>query len=318
MLKLSSRDITGPDKAAALREFYGRELMRLDVIAQDTGGPTYFDARIANLSWATWAACDGSAFAGVRTKPLLEDGCDDLFFAVTTAGLQVEVGQDAFAVQPGGALLLSKARAYRYLNNGPDKTACILVPRARMAMLLPHLGEAPHMHFAPGTAGLDLVFGYASLVATSGSATPELREKAAAHLLELMASIIDPGREAGGASDPERLAEARFEAIKRSIRSNLLLPGLSLERIAQLHGITPRYVQRLFERSGDSFSDFVRRERLAQAWLTLTDPRQAGRRILSVALECGFNDITTFNRAFRRTFGVTPREARENRLRQDR
>jgi AraC-like DNA-binding protein len=39
-------------------------------------------------------------------------------------------------------------------------------------------------------------------------------------------------------------------------------------------------------------------------------PRQGGRRISEIAFECGFNDLSYFNRCFRRRFGLTPSAAR--------
>ena len=38
--------------------------------------------------------------------------------------------------------------------------------------------------------------------------------------------------------------------------------------------------------------------------------RPAGRRISDIAFDCGFNDLSYFNRCFRRRFGLTPTAAR--------
>jgi AraC-like DNA-binding protein len=38
----------------------------------------------------------------------------------------------------------------------------------------------------------------------------------------------------------------------------------------------------------------------------LTDPRCAGMTISAVAFGAGFNDLSTFNREFRRCYGATP------------
>ncbi|HZZ95089.1 MAG TPA: AraC family transcriptional regulator [Usitatibacter sp.] len=59
-----------------------------------------------------------------------------------------------------------------------------------------------------------------------------------------------------------------------------------------------------------SFSAFVAHYRLEAASRALRDPAAAGTPILSIALDCGFNSVGPFNRAFRARFGVTPREYR--------
>jgi len=38
----------------------------------------------------------------------------------------------------------------------------------------------------------------------------------------------------------------------------------------------------------------------------LMDPRRAGEKIISVALDAGFANVSYFNRAFRRVYGDTP------------
>jgi AraC-like DNA-binding protein len=42
----------------------------------------------------------------------------------------------------------------------------------------------------------------------------------------------------------------------------------------------------------------------------LTGPSANRRGITAIAYECGFNDLSYFNRSFRRRFGLTPSEAR--------
>lgn len=304
--RLSSTDLEGPGKIAALRELYGRELMRAELIATAQDDAVAFEATVASLDGVAWARCRAASVDFARTRELVQDGSDDLLLSTTTEGYTLHVGGREMVVPAGGAVLASNARAYRVCNHRPGVTTGIQLPRAGLARLIPRLGEAPFLPLPAGTPGIDLVFGYARLITEARGMTPALIEKASAHLIELIASVIEPGRDAGPAS----VAEARLDAVKREVRAQAALPGLTLERFARLHGVTPRYVQRLFEREGDSFSDFLRRERLERARRMLCDPAKPGRRVLAIALECGFGDITTFNRAFRRAFGHTPTEAR--------
>jgi AraC-like DNA-binding protein len=74
--------------------------------------------------------------------------------------------------------------------------------------------------------------------------------------------------------------------------------------------VTPRYVQRLFEGEGTTFSEFVLNERLLRVQRMLADPRYAGWTVSAIALEVGFGDVSYFNRRFRRRFGASPTEHR--------
>jgi AraC-like DNA-binding protein len=66
----------------------------------------------------------------------------------------------------------------------------------------------------------------------------------------------------------------------------------------------------LFEAERTTLSKFVLGQRLAQAYRILADPRHGDRMIGTVAFGVGFGDLSTFNRAFRRRFGMTPSDVR--------
>jgi AraC-like DNA-binding protein len=76
--------------------------------------------------------------------------------------------------------------------------------------------------------------------------------------------------------------------------------------VARRQGISPRYLQRLLETSGTSFSARVNELRLQRAFVLLTEPHGRGRRISDIALQAGFSDVSHFNRMFRRRFGDSP------------
>jgi len=81
--------------------------------------------------------------------------------------------------------------------------------------------------------------------------------------------------------------------------------------------MTTRYVHELFENEGFTFSSFVRDQRRACAHRMLSDPRIADRTIGSIAFDAGFDDLSYFNRIFRRRYGAPPGEIRHSRLKPD-
>ena len=103
---------------------------------------------------------------------------------------------------------------------------------------------------------------------------------------------------------------ARLHAAKTDILENLTTPGLSISDIASRHNITPRYLQKLFESEGATFSQFLLEQRLGRAHRMLGDSRLAARTISAIALEAGFGDLSHFNRGFRRRFGESPSDTR--------
>jgi AraC-like DNA-binding protein len=103
---------------------------------------------------------------------------------------------------------------------------------------------------------------------------------------------------------------ARLGAIKADIVDNLACDNLSAATVAARHRLPVRYMQRLFETEGVTFTDFVLDARLTRAHRMLVDPRLANLKVGAVACEAGFGDLSYFNRTFRRRYGATPSDVR--------
>jgi RhtB (resistance to homoserine/threonine) family protein len=104
----------------------------------------------------------------------------------------------------------------------------------------------------------------------------------------------------------------RLRAIKADIARNLD-GDVSAGALSLRHCISPRYIHKLFEAENMSLSRFVLGQRLERVHCMLTDPCHADRTIADIALAAGFGDLSTFNRQFRRHFGVTPSDVRYGR-----
>jgi len=129
-----------------------------------------------------------------------------------------------------------------------------------------------------------------------------------------MAAVVAATRGGRAAAEGRGIAAARLRAIMIDIRTHLDDGDLSVAKVAQRQRMTPRYVHKLFEKEGFTFSSFVRDQRLASAHRMLSDPRLADRSIGSVAFDVGFGDLSYFNRTFRRRYGATPGEIRQSAL----
>ena len=93
---------------------------------------------------------------------------------------------------------------------------------------------------------------------------------------------------------------------------DIAYPELSLAKVAQSLSISARYLQRLLESSGTSFTAHVTELRLKHAFTLLTAENLIDVHICDIALQAGFSDISHFNRLFRSRFGETPKGVRAN------
>lgn len=102
-----------------------------------------------------------------------------------------------------------------------------------------------------------------------------------------------------------------LERVFQSIEMHLSDPHLNLEQVATKHGISMRYLQKLFETVGDSFGHYVKLRRLERCRMDLLSPLHAQKSISEILFQWGFNDSASFSRAFREQYGVSPREYRK-------
>ena len=89
-------------------------------------------------------------------------------------------------------------------------------------------------------------------------------------------------------------------------------PGLTVGRLAErLNTPEHRLRQVINQQLGyRNFAAFLNEYRVSAAKTALSDPAQARRQVLQIALDLGYGSIAPFNRAFRASAGMTPTQFR--------
>ncbi|HOZ78450.1 MAG TPA: AraC family transcriptional regulator [Ferruginibacter sp.] len=101
----------------------------------------------------------------------------------------------------------------------------------------------------------------------------------------------------------------RIERVMEYMNLNFQ-KNISLNEAAKLTNMTPVSFSRFFKmRTGITFMDSLLEMRLGQSSRLLIDTTQS---VSEVAYNCGFNNISNFNRLFKKKKGCTPKEFREN------
>lgn len=98
--------------------------------------------------------------------------------------------------------------------------------------------------------------------------------------------------------------------VQEFIIANLGEPDLGPQKIAAAFRFSPRYLHRLFSEFDITVSDWIKRRRLQRSLHELRDDRFNSQSITQIALKNGFNDSSSFSRAFKAEFHVSPRDAR--------
>ncbi len=90
---------------------------------------------------------------------------------------------------------------------------------------------------------------------------------------------------------------------------------ISLHSVAKQLDVTPRELSQVInENEQKNFSEFINHYRIEKAKTLLVDPKYANEKIATIAYDCGFGNVTSFNLAFKAETEITPSQYR-NRFR---
>jgi AraC-like DNA-binding protein len=308
-----STDMFPEEKRLAMwREVYGRGIARVD-IEPLTEEPFHADVTFNLLPDVAIASGSRSAAHYRVTQELLKDPRDIIAVSILRSG-------EASAIQFGNELIGGVGSAS--VLSGADPSVSTLatdgnfitlaLSRPAIAALAPDFEAAFGRPIPADDPALRLLVKYLDAVLAADELDhPAVARSVSAHILDLVALALGARGDRAEAALGGAKA-ARLKALKADVMSMLGNCELSSEMIAGRHNISSRYVRKLFEQEGSSFTSFVLGERLARVRGMLRDTRYAHLTIAQLAHACGFNDISYFNRAFRRHFGATPTEVRGN------
>jgi AraC family transcriptional regulator len=207
------------------------------------------------------------------------------------------IGGRSMLAEPNTVLLFHPRHPHRIshpINGGDDCTSLHFAPE--------HLDDAlSGVALGPRYWVLDGPSQQAVHVATHiarAHADTLAREEAAMSILRLLANAPEP---------PVDRHAATVDALRERIAADPADPA-TLQTLSRGVGMSPYELARRFRaRTGSSIHQYRLRLRLL---LALSRLRDGASDVTSLAFELGFSSHAHFTTAFRRMFGMTPREAR--------
>ena len=196
---------------------------------------------------------------------------------------------------------------FRAVYGGEHGGRCAIatMPRAMMEQRAPWLRGRPHRKLAADARFSDhLRLHMMELMAgPMGETATSLLTDSLCNLVALAAAEDFPS---------SRLEpELQMEALFAFCREHLHDADLSAQHAADHIGISVRTLHARFRQIGQTFGRWLLEQRLEGCRAALRDPRQRPQNISQIAYAWGFNDLSYFNRAFRRRFDITPRDWRD-------
>jgi AraC-like DNA-binding protein len=98
--------------------------------------------------------------------------------------------------------------------------------------------------------------------------------------------------------------------IRRHIDDNLASADLNADAIADVFAMSRASLYRLFKPLG-GVSEYIRSRRLRRIFFELRSAGRNGRRTGEIGLRWGFSNESSFNRAFKAAYGISPASLRE-------
>lgn len=263
-----------------------------------------------------WRVSDVTCTSGPRDPCYVEQHSAFSIALVTDGNFQYRTAQGSALMTPGSLMLGNQGACFECGHQHTRGDRCLAfhfspeifesivagVPGARRLVL-----DEPRL--APVPSVLGVLAAAQALRDADGGGTPEEFRELALHLAGAVCTTLNES-----ASRPPRAPtwrdERRVAAALRRIEERHGA-RISMDELAAAAAVSPFHFLRIFEQVvGVTPGQYMLRMRLRRAAVNL---RRSDDAIAAVASDCGFADLSTFNRQFRRATGLTPGAYRERR-----
>ncbi len=258
-----------------------------------------------NFRWRWWRIAPVIALPAIFVlRQSIGDGAISSTLLYIHLGANAVLFADVFriAIANAGDDLVDPRRRFRFVIAVIIAVFGIGIAAADFLSSLYAIPRLLHIFHAAAIFTMNMVFGawmLASREALFAEAKP--LEAHAAPDASLVSAVDRPAF--------ERLEALMAEGVYRQ-------EGLTVAGLAEKVGVREHQLRKLIN-SGlgfRNFSSFLNERRIDDAKRLLSDPANARRQVLHIALDLGYGSIAPFNRAFKNATGKTPTEFRKDRL----
>jgi AraC-like DNA-binding protein len=273
-----------------------------------------FAASLSSFAAGDIALADLSVSAHKITRSAQEIRRSDAGFFLLSCQIEgvggvVQMGRET-VLGPGDCALYDTVQPYELVFPHAMRQRILRIPRDKLLSLVPDISDLTATRLTSSTPVGQLLATTISGYFDTIPHLPEVaRDKIVNPLIELFAFAINHMKSDADAPllVPRELLRGRVTVY---IDENLASPNLSVQKIADAHRISTRYLHRLFTDTDETVSRYIWRRRLEKSAADLKDRSLAGRSITEISFNWGFNDAGHFSRQFRAHFGASPSDYR--------
>jgi AraC family transcriptional regulator len=247
-----------------------------------------------------------------RGDPVFEEQHDQFLIAIVKSGTFTYHGENGRHRLHAGALLLgNQGSCYCCHHHEGDGDQCMALQldEGLFEDIVSSTG-ATRVHFSASSILISraLLPVLAQFERAATDKDPDGLEQSA---LEFAASVTrfmaNPSRRANTSPTHRRRVESTLKAIERNLDVDAATT-MRLHDLAEHASMSPYHFLRIFRQTtGTTPHQYILASRLRRAARQL---QSSNKPVTEIAFDCGFNDLSTFNRTFKSTYGKSPGQAR--------
>jgi AraC-like DNA-binding protein len=207
---------------------------------------------------------------------------------------------------PGSMALLYMEEPFVQRKCGDNDTVYFFMPHDFLDQRLVGIENLCARAFAIDTGVRRLVYDSVISLQQGAAGMTDMEFRGAARILgELIVLALNTS--AGLVTEHRSVRTSILARAKRTIKTRLNDPNLTIGEIAKQCGISVRYLHEIFRADCITVSGYLKQQRLLKARQML---ESAGydTTVTDVCFDCGFSNASQFSTAFRREFLVSPRD----------
>jgi AraC-like DNA-binding protein len=310
---LDARQLPESDRSDGVHAAIASTFVPVKINFADDGGPPKVYGAITDLGPMTILSVRSNAVTVERTTEQAHDDlAPSIFVGLQLHGssLVVQDGREA-VLRPGEMVVYDSTTPYLLADDDGIGQHQFRIPLDRLGLSADSIRQVCAVTLSPGDPVADLAATYFHRLASRRDLFDQPGADAVSQpSIELMRAVITTHLGAA-ALTADSLHTTLQLRIMEYIRIHLREPELSAAQIAAAQHVSVRQLYKILAAHGIVLGDWIRSQRLEECRKEMGNSANSAIPIAAVARRWGFSDASSFARMFRTSYGLSPREWRE-------